>query len=165
MSPLFLLAGFFIVAILMSLVLAYTKGSIVLKLTTVGVLFALTVGIMFTFEAYKGWPSTEIPNNGQIVGISIEKDVAFYLWIDEEDTLRPEYWYDFLRFREEGPRVYRLPYDEDKLAEYTEAQRKLNDGYYVRGVFDALSISEGGVEGYSIGPEIEIISPDQLLTK
>lgn len=185
------MTGISLVIILLIFALLYVlqllfKDYVMINLAAITYLFAVSSGIYFSFDTYKGWPSKEKIEKGYLIySVTFEpsgKDKgAIYYWAvpEEKDMSFVE---EFLTYRFEtiAPRSYYLPYSKKAAQQFAEANEKIKEGFVVEIGGDENSdqadggkngkkgdgkpTSSGEQEEYNV-PHLEIIPPDQILKK
>lgn len=129
------LLGFTFIA---SLALYFSKVHS-LKFLLVGLLFFITTAIYFSFESYKGWPTSEGFDKVQVLWTdSVQpskkdaNDGAIYVWGYELNESKQEDspWYVYMPSIR-APRAYQFPWTEDFQREVQDAKEKIKGGAIV----------------------------------
>lgn len=162
----------------------YTK-SIFLKLIVVTYLFLVSSAVYFSFETYKGWPSTDRVLKGNLVAVEILEPSdnhpgAIYLWVYDEKREKNLYQKIFhYSTSMPAPRSYVIPYSKTSKERFEEAKRQIEMGATVEistdsegtGIEaknkksgDKLNNSTSGVDDYDV-PSVNIIPPNEILRK
>jgi hypothetical protein len=162
--------------------------SLLLKFVSITYLFAVSSGVYFSFDTYKGWPSGEKAGKGFLIySMVIEPDDtepgAIYYWAvtepPESNAFEKFMTYDFGMT---APRSYYLPYSKKAASQFSEANEKIRKGFLVE-INEDESEQQGGegsqsesnkgtnkeptggdLEDYDV-PHLSIISPDRVLRK
>lgn len=184
MNLVLLFIGF---AILYTLQLFITR-SIVLKLIVITYLFLVSSAIYFSFDSYKGWPTDEKVNKAFLIKVHIveptpESKGGIYIWTipetQEQNIIATIFGYSVSNM----PRAYIIPYSNKAQKEFTEAQKKLEEGMVIilnddspqkqgeqtgEGASQTKQDGDGNAadsgQEYE-GPRISIVSPDQVMRK
>lgn len=161
----------------------YTK-SIFLKLIVVTYLFLVSSAIYFSFETYKGWPTSERILKGNLVAVEIleptdNRPGAIYLWVYDEKREKNLYQKIFhYSTSVPAPRAYVIPYSKTSKERFEEAKKQIEMGATVeistegKGTDiktkgkpgDKLNNSTSGVDDYDV-PSVNIIPPNEILRK
>lgn len=138
MSGSFLISYFLGFTFIAALALYFSKIHS-LKFLLVGLLFFITTAIYFSFESYKGWPTTEGFDKVQVLWLdSVQPskkdadDGAIYVWGYElnETKQNDTPWYVYTPSIK-SPRSYQFPWTEEFQREVKEAKEKLKGGSFV----------------------------------
>jgi hypothetical protein len=154
MSSVFLITYFLVFTFVASLALYFSKAHL-LKFLLVGLLFYITGAIYFSFESYKGWPTSEDFTKVQVMwtdSVQPSKkgadDGAIYVWGYEVNDERKDIpWYTYSP-PVRAPRAYVFPWTEEFEQKTKEAKEKIKGGSIV-----IMEESEQGVPGEEEGTE------------
>lgn len=115
----------------------YRRG-LFLKLTAITYMIAVASVVYFSFETYKGWPTTDKPVKGNVLSVYIVdprgKDPgAIYYWVaGRRDVSLFEEIYTYVpEDPDEPPRAHYTPYTKKKADAFREAQRAIEQGMTV----------------------------------
>lgn len=162
----------------------FTKN-IFLKLIVVTYLFLVSSAIYFSFETYKGWPSSDKIIKGTLVAVEIidpsdTHEGAIYLWVYDEKK-EPTLYQKIFHYSSNmiAPRAYSIPYTKNTKATFENAKKQIENGMTVeldgegnnediktsgKGTDEKLNNSTSGVEEYDV-PSVNIIPPNKILRK
>lgn len=115
------------------------KRSLVIRLSTITYAFIVASLVYFSFETYKGWPTTEDPIKGKLVSVHIvdprgRTPGAIYYWVTGDrdlSALEELYTYEPDEL-ESPPRAHYVPYSKKTADMFREAQQALEDGMTVQ---------------------------------
>lgn len=174
---------FVIALVLFSLVYAlqiYYQKLFFMKVVAVTLLFVISSGVYFSFDSYKGWPSSSNPVEGSevlnIVVVEPTENSIGAIYVLVNDKVVPQSFLNrMLDYRPDtpkAPRSYYIPYSKPTGAEYSEAGKKLKKGFKVTiGDNEKKAETEGDGSGgggdqkdYRV-PSLKIISPQEVLAK
>jgi hypothetical protein len=145
---------FFVLFLLFTMIvtaLGFFFNKILLKLSALTLLTILSIMIYFSFDTFKGWPSTDPIIQVYVTGIHIvppepgEKG-AIYVWGFPRSELPKFLEY---RFPLPAPRAYYLPYSENAEKKMTKAKKKLQEGMVVT----LTEVKQDGEEGNGTGDQ------------
>lgn len=133
------MTGYYLVMTLVCFSIVYCFqlyfNNLYLKLLSATMAFFISSSIYFAFDSYKGWPSAETISNGRLVYAQVESPYkgnkgAIFILIKHDSADRS--WFDrVFRYRDDAPRLYRLPFSvklEDKIK---RSIKKMQEGYIV----------------------------------
>lgn len=115
------------------------KRNVALSALTATYLFVVASLVYFSFETYKGWPTTEKAVSGEVISIYVveprgKEPGAIYFWIlspDDEDTFIEDLYTYEPKAMHNPPRAHYTPYTKQKAAKFREAQQALESGMIV----------------------------------
>jgi len=167
----------------------YFNRSLILKILSISIMFAISSLVYFSFETYKGWPTREKITKGYLIDAEVlQPDShqnfpgAIFVWVVSQN--KELAWYEKLfTYQYEitpAPRSYYLPYSKNGDKKFSDAKKKLKDGYVIE-ITDGSEMGEqqDGKNGkkakqlnnsgdssvdYDV-PNLLIISPDNMLHK
>lgn len=162
--------------------------SITLKVLSLSILFVIASLTYFSFETYKGWPTKERVGKGYVLDIEVADPNpalnfpgAIYVYVLPEKKILN--WYQrIITYQfdyDSAPRSYYIPYSKQSARKYSEAQKKLKDGYVVEidgdkegdgvegnvGSSKQIGSRNGGDAKDYDAPFLNIISPDTMIRK
>ena len=149
----YILIAALIFAVSFSLMIFFSK-SILLKLSTVAVLFVISNQIYFGFESMKGWPTEEKPDSkGQLLWAIVNEPSsddpgAIYMWVYLPDTDLS--WYKkFITYQptDPAPRAIKIPYNEKTAEQLNKAKQAMEEGYAVEVDFNSGNEVKEGPNG------------------
>lgn len=131
-----------VVALLLYAILStanHFKRNVALSLLLVTYLFTVASLVYFSFETYKGWPTTDKAERGEVISIYIveprgKEPGAIYYWIlspDDEDTFLEDLYTYEPDAMHNPPRAHYTPYTKQKAAKFRQAQEALENGMIV----------------------------------
>lgn len=188
MIGIYLVAALVALALLLSLNVVFK--SMMLKLALITYTFAVASIVYFSFDTYKGWPTTDKAETGQILSISVVEPRgklpgAIYFWALEPERELGffEKLYTYRSDLREAPRGYWVPYTKQSAKQFREAQEAIENGMVVmiegqsenseqskgdgEGEGDPKEGQETGdsiIEDYKV-PHLKIVPPDSILKK
>lgn len=190
MTGIYLVAGLVALALLLSFNMLFK--SVLLKIAIITYTFFISSLVYFSMETYKGWPTVQRAEVGQIIAVSIvephgKRPGGIYFWAVETETEGDwtERLYTYKTDLPEAPRAYWIPYSKDGAKKFKEAQDALKEGKVVlieneeQSSTDGSGDSEGkegdgssskrksgdsSTENYDV-PKLRIESPDNILKK
>lgn len=178
-----LVIGLLLVSCLYVLQLYFNKN-IWLKIFVVTSFFIVSSLTYFSFESYKGWPTTQRVASGYLVDVQIVTPSqgsagGIYMWIVDEPRAQTLIE-SFITYRFEhqpAPRSYYIPYSKQADKAMSAAKKKIKDGFVVKIEGDGESVegaignrtgkkggNSGDAENYNV-PNLQIISPNNILKK
>lgn len=191
MTGIYLVAGLVALALLLSFNMLFR--SVALKVAIITYTFVISSLVYFSLETYKGWPTVQRADVGQIIAVSIveprgQRPGGIYFWAveleDEYDWIEKIYTYK--TDLPEAPRGFWIPYSKDAAKKFKEAQEALMEGKVVLIEGDEQTSGDGqgdnaeadkegkargekragdsNVEDYDV-PQLRIESPENLLKK
>lgn len=137
MTGLNLVVAFVIFSLLYCVQLFFNR-SLLLKVIVVTYLFFISSAIYFSFETYKGWPSSEKVTKGYLVATLVveptkQTEGAIYAWIIEKD--RPKSFIDkifgFTYNSVSAPRSYKFEYTHKRASNFNHANKQIKEGNIV----------------------------------
>lgn len=179
-----LVIGLLIFSIVYALQLYFNK-SIWLKVLAITILFIISSMAYFSFDTYKGWPTSEKLSKGLIYDIEISqpsKDFpgAIYVWAVPADKKELTYFEKIVTYVYEfnnAPRAYYFPYTKKSSKLFGDAQKKLKEGFVVtvegeagegegveKGKGKDKPQNSGDAHDYEV-PSLVIQSPDNMIRK
>lgn len=137
MTGLNLVVAFVIFSLLYCVQLFFNR-SLLLKIIVVTYLFFISSAIYFSFETYKGWPSSQKVTKGYLVATLVIEPTkynegAIYAWIIEKE--RSKTFLDKLfGFTYNGisvPRSYKFEYTNKRASNFNHANKQMKEGNIV----------------------------------
>ena len=128
----------FVIFSLLYCVQLFFNRSLLLKIIVVTYLFFISSAIYFSFETYKGWPSSEKVTKGYLVSTLVveptkQTEGAIYAWIIEKE--RSQSLFDkVFGFKYNGvsvPRAYKFEYTNKRASKFNMAGKQLKEGNIV----------------------------------
>src|SRR5665213_83458 len=182
MSNLFLIIYGLVLFAILGLLYYTGKRHRVARAVAIAAVAILIAIIGNSFEAYKGWPSTDSPgDHGNILWVdvvvpTVNENGEIYLWINPTGSSNLiNYWVD------NAPRVYSVPYTSESARNFIDIKDKLKKGFVVKFKKDVVPVGKNGTGGgigngqstgnsgrFSDGRDnysLTTQSPDELLTK
>ncbi len=184
------MTGLSLVFILISLSILYVvqliyNKSFFIKMCVITYMFLISSGIYFSFDTYKGWPSSEKLEKGYLIAsLTIEPSEddkgAIYYWAMPEESEK-SFLQRFLSYSAGtiAPRSFSLPYSKQAADKFSEANEKLKQGYIVEIGGEENDVKSSGgkpeegegdgsgsgeQEDYNV-PHFKIIPPNEILRK
>lgn len=179
-----LVIGLLLFSIVYALQLYFNKN-IWLKIVAITILFVISSMAYFSFETYKGWPTSDKLPKAMVYDIQITQPSknfagAIYVWAVPAEQKKltfiekiVTYIYEF----KNAPRAYYVPYTKATGKLFGDAQKKLKQGFVVtvegeagegegteRGKGKYKDQNGGDARDYDV-PNLLITSPDNMLRK
>lgn len=176
MSNMFFVVTLLILTLTISYVLFYARGRMFGKIAVLAVFFALSSGIYYAFDSYKGWPTDESVISGRLAWVEIVEPEAIYIWVYDDVKERNNIFEKYLNYVPPGrhvPHSYVLPYSDGSAEEYSNAKEELLRGSLVRIEPDSNEDRQefrfddrGGPKDESgYGPQLKIIPMEDFFNK
>lgn len=139
MTGAYLVAALIVFSLMYAIQLYYNK-SFFLKLINITVIVFISSAVYFTFETYKGWPTTEsIREKARIYSViitppveGVHKGGIYYL--AKERKKEPTVLEKIFRYMSplpDSPRIYFTEYTEQEERLFSRAQEALEEGHIV----------------------------------
>lgn len=188
MTGIYLVASLVALAFIMSVNLILRSS--VFKLVMISYTFVVASLVYFSFETYKGWPTVDRSEDGQVIAVAMIEPRgptpgAIYFWV--MSTSREPSWVEKLYTYEsdlpDAPRAHYLPYSKEAADAFRQAEEALKKGLMVTieggsvsgknngkdtdGTGEAEGEAEEGdskVDKYDV-PRLKIVSPQDFLKK
>jgi len=175
-----LVFGFILISVIVAFAF-YFNRQLWLRIATLALLFAWSSSVFFLMHNYEGWPTAQDPPKTRIVSIEVLDPTEvtpgkIFVWgyhVRQLEKKFYEYNPDYT------PRVYEIPYEEEKGDVFKKAKALLEDGYILYfGKNEGIEgfESEGSAGGKGTGgvgdqflqydvdaPSIEAINPQNLM--
>lgn len=177
----------FILFSLLYVLQMFFNKNLFLKLIVITYLFITSSAIYFSFDSYKGWPSSDRIEKAILINVQIfdptdKSPGAIYLWVYDEPkpvtVLQKMFGYVPTQY---APRAYVLPYSKGSKDKFEEAKKQLEAGMTIEltagepateevessnGTSTGQEVTDGEREttDYDV-PSLRIIPPDQILRK
>lgn len=178
----------FILFSLLYVLQMFFNKNLFIKMIVITYLFIVSSAIYFSFDSYKGWPSSDRIEKAILINVQVFDPTestpgAIYLWVydepKEQSIIQKVFGYTPSAY---APRAYVLPYTKSTKDKFEEAKKQmemgmtveLSSGEPVKEEGDASENEKGSGQqvggGESSGleydvPSIKILPPDQILRK
>ena len=188
--------GIYLVAALVVLALLFAINMMLkssfFRVIIITYTFLIASLVYFSFETYKGWPTADKAESGQVLWVMVVDPRGtdpgiIYFWVLDKAT-KEQTWiqklYTYKPDQTSVPRSHWIPYSKRAAAKFREAQGAIQQGMVVtideqdsdeanssngkgegKGKAKGNSdIGDSKVEDYNV-PHLNILSPDELLQK
>jgi hypothetical protein len=137
------------------------RRNVSLNLLIVTYLFIVASLVYFSFETYKGWPTTDKAEKGELISVYIveprgREPGAIYFWIlpaEDEDTFIEDLYTYEPEAMHNPPRAHYTPYTKQKASKFRMAQEALESGMIVTMEDTSSSDGEASAEPGSAPPD------------
>lgn len=156
-----LVFGFVFISVLVAFAL-YFNRFLWLKFIALTLLFAWSSSVFFLLHNYEGWPTGADYPRSRVVSIQVIDPTQIapgriFVWVYHINQVNKKF-YEFNP--DDTPRVYEIPYAEEKGDAFKKANDLLEKGYVI---YIGKQEGFGDDEGERDKPSIEAIDPQKLL--